>query len=207
MKKKYLIISLLFIFSYLYSYSQTPGEWTWMCGDSIDNVPAVFGIKGVANATNHPEGLYEAGGWTDLQGNFWIFGGKNSSNKIYGDLWKYDPLINMWTWMNGTGQANSSAVHGIKGLPATTNQPGSRGYGMFTWTDNNGDLWLFGGAPGYSNNSVVNDLWKYNISSNMWTWMSGDSIVNSSGHYGIKGVPSVSNVPNAKNESAVAWTD
>jgi len=187
-----------------FSYSQTAGEWTWMKGDSIAGGFGVFGVQGVPALANHPPSLYETGSWTDLQGNFWLYGGVNfNSVSTYGDLWKYDVTTNMWTWVNGSGATNPITLYGVKGVAAATNQPGGRGWGMFTWTDAAGDLWLCGGyASGYQN-----DLWKYNIASNMWTWMSGNNTLNPVGNYGIKGIPSVNNAPGGRAENASAWVD
>jgi len=55
-------------------------------------------------------------------------------------------------------------------VPAPNNTPGSRSYGTITWTDSQGALWLYGGING---EGVGEDLWKYDIGTNEWTWMSG----------------------------------
>ena len=51
---------------------------------------------------------------------------------------------------------------------------------------------------------VFNDLWKYNISTNQWTWMSGSNMANQPGIYGIKGVPSNSTIPSSRAYST-SW--
>src|SRR3989442_96957 len=99
-----LIFSLPFFITFFYSdfcYSQTPGQWTWMHGDSTTMRPGVFGTQGVASPSNDPPSVYEACEWTDKQGNFWIYGGQPGAVSFYDDLWKYDPGINEWTWING----------------------------------------------------------------------------------------------------------
>jgi hypothetical protein len=50
---------------------------------------------------------------------------------------------NEWTWMNGTKTPDPS-VYGTLGTPAAKNMPGNRSAAV-SWTDNNGNLWLFGG--------------------------------------------------------------
>src|SRR5687767_4609110 len=87
-----------------FASSQNPGEWMWIHGTNTTNNTGSFGIQGVSSPLNKPPGLYTSCGWTDLNGNFWLFGGWFNGN--YGDLWKYDPVINEWTWMKGTGIAN-----------------------------------------------------------------------------------------------------
>jgi hypothetical protein len=45
---------------------------------------------------------------------------------------------------------------------------------------------MFGGYKSIA--TVLNDLWKFDITTNEWTWMSGSSIPNQPGNYGVKGV-------------------
>jgi len=163
----------------------------------------VYGIQGVSSAANHPPGLYEACEWTDLQGNFWLFGGL-AGNGMQNTLWKYDPLINEWTWVHGSALPSQPASYGTLTVPSASNTPGARAYGCISVTDLNGDFWLFGGSDAFG---FKNDLWRYNIASNMWTWMGGPTGTGDIGTYGIQGVPSTSNIPGARNETAAGWCD
>ncbi len=185
------------------------GTWTWMHGVNTPNFSGSFGVQGVAAPTNDPPALYETCEWTDLQGNFWIFGGlESSSGSNHGALWKYDPSTNMWTWMNGSNFPNQAGIYGTQGVPAPSNSPGSRAWGVLSWTDLAGDLWLFGGY-GYDalgQIGVLNDLWRYNIATNMWTWMSGQQVVNMLGNYGLLQIPAATNEPPPKSESSASWT-
>lgn len=95
-----------------------------------------------------------------------------------------------WAWMQGSQNVNNLPVWGIKGVANPTNNPGAR-LGAASWTDNNGNFWLFGGLHG---GAYLNDLWIYSFSTKMWTWMKGDNFFGSMGSYGIKGVPSPSNI-------------
>lgn len=49
-------------------------------------------------------------------------------------------------------------------------------------------------------------MWMYNVSSNQWTWVAGDSTFNASTNYGTIGVSSPSNNPGYK-EGAIGWSD
>ncbi len=53
---------------------------------------------------------------------------------------------------------------------------------------------------------VFNDLWKYDIGTNKWTWMSGSNVGNRYGIYGMRGVSSNSTVPGSRAFS-VSWTN
>jgi hypothetical protein len=72
------------------------------------------------------------------------------------DLWKFDG--EEWVWMSGSNQTKQNGVYGQKGIADSNNIPGGR-YGAVSWTDNSGNMWLFGGA-GYpaSGNSSGNAI-------------------------------------------------
>jgi N-acetylneuraminic acid mutarotase len=197
---KLLITISLSLFSLsLLAQITTNSQWTWMKGDNTANSAGVYGTLGVASPTNKP-GAREGCGmnWTDASGNLWLYGdGGYDVNGSYGtlnDLWKYDPLSNQWTWVNGSNTVIAPTVYGTKGVAAAGNNPGARHLST-TWIDNSGDLWLFGG---YGNAGTLNDMWKYNIASNMWTWMSGDNTANNYGVYGVQGVEAAANKPGAR---------
>ena len=112
-----------------------------------------------------------------------------------------------WSWMEGERSANITGEYGILFIPAQNNQPGSR-IGASTWTDSDGNLWLFGGQ-GYGlseSTGLLNDIWRYNTNTGMWTWMGGTRATNNSGNYGIQGLPLLTNQPGARR-NATAWVD
>ena len=53
---------------------------------------------------------------------------------------------------------------------------------------------------------VLNDLWRYNVKNNSWTWESGSTIVDQKGIYGEQGNASIENVPGSRL-GAVGWFD
>ena len=116
-----------------------------------------------------------------------------------------DPIA--WTWKGGSDLVAPSGVYGTRGVPAATNVPGGRNWNA-SWKDPSGNFWIFGGQ-GYDSAhsaSVLNDLWQYNPSTGIWTWMSGATTINANGVYGTLGTPSASNQPGAR-DSGTAWTD
>ena len=77
------------------------------------------------------------------------------------------------------------AVYGTQGVPSSLIFPGGRN-GASSWTDNTGDLWLYGGQ-GYTANSgplTLNDLWKFSPSVGTWEWVDGfgPAVFGNSGH-------------------------
>jgi hypothetical protein len=179
----------------LWKYDPVSNIWTWISGDSIGNIPASYGIRGVADKMNNPGSRNGSPCWKDPTGNFWLYGGGLS---IANDLWRYEPGLNRWTWMQGDS-INTGINYGQKGVPTLSNSPGGR-LGSAYWTDNTGDLWLFGG------NGTLNDLWRFHPSSNQWTWISGDSIAGVPSTYGTMGLPTANNKPGGR-ERSLAWAD
>lgn len=185
------------------------GVWTWMHGSSTLNSPGNFGTQGIFSPANDPPALYEACEWTDANGNFWLFGGSDGTVP-YNTLWEYNVSLGQWAWISGSNVANGAAVYGTMGVPSIVNTPGVRAFGTMTWTDNNGNLWLFGGSTNDANglNQLHNELWRFNPSTLEWTWVRGYTTeALSMGTYGTQGVPSPLNDPPGRNESACTWTD
>lgn len=181
------------------------GYWTWIKGDSLNCSAGNFGVQGVAHPLNNPPAVYEPCEWTANDGTFWMFGGADTSGSFYGDLWKYDPLTNMWTWMKGTGVKNDPGNPGTMGVPDISNLPAARALGIPSWVDANGNFWMYGGRSSFMNYDH-GDLWKYEIATNTWTWMSGSS-GNTFPVYGIAGVASPLNQPGSRAETSATWVD
>jgi hypothetical protein len=174
-------------------YSSTP--WTWIAGDSIPDVPAVY-----HSSEKKPGARMGAVSWTDKSDNFWIYGGRSSENadSAFNDLWRYDPNSATWVIVNGDTIPNAPARYTAGDLAT----PGARS-GSVSWADKKGNLWLFGGYNGVGH---LNDLWKYDLDSAKWKWIRGDSTGNSPGHQGLIHVADLLNNPAARS-NAESWAD
>ena len=201
MKKIYLMVFLCFT---LTGFAQQ-GEWTWIHGDAAPNQPGNYGTQGVSSPSNKPPAIYEGCEWTDHNGNFWLYGGQHTAGNFYSDLWKYDPLINEWVWVNGPGFLNQPPVYGTQGVPSPANNPGGRGWAPSSWVDNDNNLWMFAGCD--LGTADMNNLWMYNTTTNEWVWMKGANFPGSPGSPGIMGVPNVTNEPSARHECTCSWID
>ena len=149
----------------LWKYSG--GEWAWVDGmnQTYPNVDLLgtYGTEGTASPSNIPGSRDSGMSWSDAKGNLWFFGGEGfgmSGCCSYNDLWKYSG--GQWTWVSGSGVGDQTGMYGTIGVPAAANIPGARANGV-TWTDAQGDLWLFGGVGVDSTGSggFLNDLWEY----------------------------------------------
>jgi N-acetylneuraminic acid mutarotase len=150
--------------------------------------------------------------WADPSGKLWLFGGQGPDAtgffSVLNDLWTFDPASSQWTWVSGSREGYQSGSYGTKGVAAATNVPGAR-YMAVTWIDSGGRLWLFGGvgiAESAEEGGELNDLWRFDPATSLWTWVAGSRGVLQQAVYGIKGVADPANVPGARSE-AVSWID
>ena len=221
MKKLYpvltviLMVSLAFFSQSISAQCNPSWQWTFMKGSKTTDNLGTYGAPGVFAAGNKPGGRTYSGSWTDASGNFWMFGGYGQDDGTTGsaddlnDLWEYSPSLNQWASMKGKTVAATLGVYGTQGVAAATNNPGGR-QNSSTWIDAAGNLWLFGGY-GYDDGTYgfsddLNDLWKYNRSTNQWTWMKGSKVAAQSGTYGTKGTAAAANTPGGR-QGAVSWID
>jgi N-acetylneuraminic acid mutarotase len=209
----------------LWQFLPSTEEWAWMGGEKSlpranEGWPGVYGTRGASSPKNSPGGRKGASGWTDRAGNLWLFGGygfdSEGTQGSLNDLWEYDPLAMTWVWKNGTSTVPAAGkgqpgVYGDLGIADSANTPGARS-GANSWTDLNGNLWLFGGVGYDSTGSAgsLNDLWMMDPSAAKWTWMSGSRTVGPSGGqtgvYGSLATPAANNAPSGRSQ-AVSWID
>src|SRR6185312_6099299 len=69
---------------------------------------------------------------------------------------------NEWTWMGGTKTWQQVGTFGTLGVPSADHFPSNR-HGAVSWTDLQGNLWMFGGdgSDASGKPGSLNDLWEY----------------------------------------------
>jgi hypothetical protein len=197
----------------LWEYSPATGMWTWVSGESTGDSPSVYGTRGIASAANVPGARLGSSAWIDGAGTLWLFGGYGASPTpgfvgLLNDLWNYKPSTGMWTWVSGSNVVMSPpGVYGTLGTPAGNVAPGAREYAT-SWIDKSGALWLLGGGgrDKIGNGGGLNDLWRFDQSTGLWTWVSGSDTASPPGVYGTKGQPGPGNTPGGRY-APFAWSD
>jgi N-acetylneuraminic acid mutarotase len=181
--------------------------WTWVTGSNFVNAPGVYGTQGTAAPNNTPGARRQPVAWTDAAGNFWLFGGNSVGNVgMLNDLWEYGLAAKQWVWQGGSDTLGAAPSYGSQGVAAAGNNPGAR-EGSAKWTDAAGNLWLFGGDSLTGQSwGEFNDLWNYNPSTGLWTWIGGSIAEANAGSYGILGVAAASNLPPARTDP-ITWMD
>ncbi len=185
-------------------------QWTWISGSKDKNTAtAIYGTKGLASSQNTPGARRDATQWVDKDGNFWLFGGNAAAGEL-NDLWKFNPTTKQWTWVSGDTTVGVEGNYGTENRSSPINRPGSR-FGATAWADSNGNLWMFGG---YGKDSATNslsgelsDLWKFDVTTKQWTWITGWSSSGQRGSYGTLGISSPNNFPTSRRIGKMSWVD
>ena len=196
----------------LWSYNPTTNNWTWKKGHIrntlLSNTNQEFGIEDIRN---QPKSRSNAQLWKDSAGDLWLFGGGYTVDAGFGnDMWKYKSDTNNWIKVNA-GTQDSQGLYGTIGVASATNIPPATEFAT-TWTDNDGNLWMFGGCRPTHNDATepsftsYNTLWKFTISTGMWTWQSGSQEADQDGAYTVLGSESPLNMPSSRS-NASGWVD
>jgi hypothetical protein len=143
--------------------------------------------------------------------------------ELLNDVWEFVPGATFnadgsfpgnWIWQGGFSSFNQSGIYGTTQGTATTGcatgtttgcvLPGGR-WAAASFNDASGNVWLFGGQGVDSTGTIglLNDLWRYNIASKQWTWVSGSNTANQKGVYGA---PGATGTPGGR-QAAVLWVD
>jgi gliding motility-associated-like protein len=148
-------------FSDLWEYHSDNNQWAWMNGTREPNVPP---NQDAPEASDHNPGARAlALGWTDAQGDLWLFGGSgfggDQGTSALNSVWVYSLQDDEWKHVKGDVSNRPAAVYGEKGTPADANTPGGTSNAA-GWKS--GDtFWMFGGESG---GSYLNQTWRITIS-------------------------------------------
>ncbi|WP_329805743.1 DUF7619 domain-containing protein [Flavobacterium facile] len=159
-----------------WKFDTITNQWVLMGGNqnNCTNSSAYF-------LDTYPPFVHSAATWS--KGNDLYFYGGNGLGKesnlftagLLSDIWKYSTTNNVWTKVLGNRKIGINGSYGIKEYGFITNVPSSR-KDFVSWSDIYGNLWLYGGfGKGTSGNSQSDlfDLWKYDLTLNLWIWMDG----------------------------------
>lgn len=178
----------------VWTFNVSTLRWTFIRGETT------------INPSGSPVAREGAASWIGNDGRFWMMGGLTQNGRI-NDLWTFNPSTNGWSYLKGCTCFDQRGNYGDVKVSSFSNVPGAR-QDAISFTDQSGNLWLFGGQgrDSANNTGFLNDLWKYDIATNEWTWFSGSKRVSQSGVYGTKGLASASNTPGARS-GGVGWRD
>jgi gliding motility-associated-like protein len=178
----------------MWKYDVATNMWIWMSGQQTGSIAPNHGTIGVAAATNTPGTRLAYAHWKDASGNFWMYGGRSSpltTINIMSDMWMYNPVTNLWTWMAGSTAVNANATFTQKCTPGSGN-PAGLWDNYCCWTDDCGRFWVHGGQ----NNTGTSDMtWAFDPVSLQFSWVTGSTGVNLIGNFGTQNTPATTNSP------------
>jgi hypothetical protein len=158
-----------------------PFVWAWEAGAQVAGGSGSYpGSTGTSGTSYIPSARNSQMSWKTSDGKLWLYGGTpdSATPADINDVWSYDPASQKWTWVSGSAMTSTTlaANWGTVNTPAPTNTPGAR-HGGAVWVDPaTGLVWLFGGQD--AANNVYNDLWTYNTTTGVWTWVGGTQMAN-----------------------------
>lgn len=181
--------------------------WTWVQGSPLTYQQPHFGIKGVPSFLNTPGNMRENNAtWVDSLNNLWLFGGQvDGGFSAVNHLWRFNTNTLQWTWMQGDTAFLNQGYYGLKNVPSPFNLPPTR-YPYAKMKDKDDNAYIFGGWN-ISVNKGLNDVWKYQPSTNYWIWVGGTSVTGSSGNYPPACVPTNAAAPYSRCENKACATD
>lgn len=192
----------------LWAYNISTNNWAFIGGTSTHNHPGNFGVKGVEAASNVPSGRLTYSRWED-DTCFYLFGGNDDFPllEVRNDVWKYNWKTKMWTWISGSNLIKDTTYNPTYCIDENAGPPSRfENISVTAKARCARTCWTFGGRSGYGGD--FNDLWAFNTESNKWKRISGTSYyaLQRPYDYGVKGIPSTTNLPRAK-EGIAMWSD
>jgi N-acetylneuraminic acid mutarotase len=183
-------------------------NWTWIKTTIQQPIYGNIGLNN--NNLEKPGGRYGACTW-EHNGKMYMFGGQGNgifqygqSTPVMNDLWEYEPITKQWHFISGSFMPKPYGEYGTINIASVSNYPGGRFGAQVAKIGNK--VYLFGGYGVDSNVDFtsgphlgyLNDLWEYDLTTKLWTWLKGSAIVDNSGIYGTKGIANPLNTPGGR---------
>jgi hypothetical protein len=156
-------------------------NWNWRgqrFGSSSDL--AVYGAINQFDTAYYPGTVSQGQGFF-YNDSFYLFGG--SSNF----MWQYRTNDNLWGWISGTQYLCTGTCiggvctqYGTKRVTSNSSVPSARSSHQ-GWLANN-TVYIFGGSD-CNAGAERDDLWSFNLSSSLWTWIAGTSTIKFAGNF------------------------
>jgi len=200
--KKSIILFFIFLSNILFS-QQSQNIWTWIGGGKTANAPiADYGLVGIEHPDNYPNpSEYNDG--VPVNNNFYFFGGGRNDAGETNLFWKFNNETQNWVYESGIFLEEEKVKEIVFDLNNEDyrNTPRAK-VGVQLWKDSSDNIWLFSGFfnmngffyPNYFYEENLNDLWKYNTQSKMWSKVQNQTFQNEP-NFGIPGIESSENQP------------
>lgn len=122
----------------------------------------------------------------------YMFGGQQSSTSGgINDLWRYSVGLDLWSY-----ERVDSSIYGFQNSDPTVNQPPPSYGNKIVLVESSNLIFNFGGQ--FTSTTFFDDLMYYDISSRLWTWISGSKGSTGTPKYNITGKFNNFNIPGSR---------
>lgn len=181
----------------LWSFDVATAWWTTLHISKTQS----FGTQGVPSSTTFPGVKYwHACAMSPFDNQFYLFGGWAGTGSLReNNMWSYNFSLKQWTFLKGNSAPGTYTTYGVSagvGIEAPSNLPAGRQMHSLNAMTSTASFIMFAGSTYYPTYVLLNDLWRYNCTSNNWALLSGSITASVSPVvYGTTGVFSSTSVP------------
>jgi hypothetical protein len=152
-----------------------------------------YGAVGAESTSYYPSARQSTALWVIGQNDnidIYLFGGAatiDGTHYFSNELWKFNYSTLSWTWLGGSTGVNEVGTYNTLQVFDEKSWPGGRRK-AFGFKNSRDEMFLYGyigcAADCSSTYAALNDVWKYEISTNRWAWWAGSSAQNDlTGYY------------------------
>lgn len=126
--------------------------------------------------------------------------------ELLNDLWQFDVVTLMWTWIDGVPRKNAPAVYGVQGIGSKLNMMRGICMSSIIIHPETGSLFFYGGS-GISDGNVrvfTNEAWLWDPATECWTWIAG-SASDSIPTFGEENIFTMTNSPGPRFRHSLAF--
>jgi hypothetical protein len=157
-------------------------QWTWISGAQSINTQSVHArVMAVGDSPATPPARWGAFMAAAADGKLWLIGGEGDSG-YFADVWSFDPVSGAWAFEAGSQSRVTpfQSVHGRIRVPAASNLMAGRKDFAAAFDKRAGVIFISGGLgkddSGY--NVYLADVWSFNVTSKLFTFIGGTTAVN-----------------------------
>ena len=188
----------------LWKYNMTTNQWTWMTGYDSFKIKSTYSSSVINDYKSslfgaNPANIKLSINWVDNSGNYWFVSNDYATNNHY-FLTKFN--IQTLEFEIIDYRPNNYRYKGAQGQALAANFPDvieSTSY----WVKGS-DVYIYGGYN-RDRDSVSQEMWKYSMATNLWTWLRGEKMIESKSVYGTKGVAANTNQPHTREGATRNW--
>jgi hypothetical protein len=175
--------------SAVYTYANN----TWMSGVNFTNPTPAYGTKNVASANNiQPPKSYCC--MVYRLNNLYVFAGISATGYM-NDVWRYDMVTKLWTWIKGSATAYPSKSVGALTVLAASNTPGGHYLHTCEYSSVDDSMYVFGGRAYLTTTyGAMNTMWRFDFATSNWALMKGSYVDSPTSSYGTFRVESAQNM-------------